>query len=271
MDIENIQKFLFKPVYIKNDDSPKQIYIIYNVESIKSRSLTPDGEISDKKTLVVDIVDVDNSIESGDVVTQSFNIEDEKKAKESIKIIDDPKIEEKLAMLNMLIGDQLNDIISRFQTCNKIFSCIRKCSEQTTKKEGNLLIDSESGHLIHLVFNTINGNTANLKNDDIKKIGKAIMDIIIEHLHIDLNDEKEVNDVLGKIEWEIIESLPKEIKAGDLKINREAIVEEIKAMQNIEMESDDDDTEEDDEYRIVDLDNEDDENLKEKEDKNESD
>lgn len=116
--------------------------------------------------------------------------------------------------------------------------------------EGNLIIGSESGSLAHIVFNTINGETAKLKEDEIEKIGQVIINTMMINSDIDLTNDQEVNDLVSEIEFKIIDSLPGSLKAGSFFIKKDVLVKEMKALKeeftSDDKNLDDDDSNEDD-------------------------
>jgi hypothetical protein len=88
--------------------------------------------------------------------------------------------------------------------------------------------------LAHIVFKTITGDkidiTKNLSPQDVATLGGVLLDIIRNHADEDMDNVNEefLKKLRAEVEYKIVESLPASLKAGDIRINMEAFVDEIK-------------------------------------------
>lgn len=204
----------------------------------------PNGKENLRNKTYIEILDVTTTISTGNPVTESIEVIDEEKLTNQFEIIDENDLEE-FTEVSKILAANISFLRQRADSITSALNAIKNVSNND--QEGNLIIGTDSGKLAHIVFNTIQGNTASLEDKEVKHIGSVIMETMMSNLEIDLENDQEVENFIGNLELKIIDSLPQTLKAGNITINKNGLLKEMKSCKDEFLNEDDEDEDEEDE------------------------
>lgn len=229
----NIGNFLFKPIIVRTELEERFI-IIFSYNSITESILDDNGEVQKNHKDVIKFLDISKTTELGGAIIDSFVISDKKKFKESTIEIPAAQCFQDIIHIASVVTEEAQQLNERLIDTRNVIAAIRKASSsmKNVHSQGNLILAGSEQPLAHIVFKTVTGNkldiTKDLSREDIGTLGEILLDIIHKYMDDDLENPELIKKLKAEIEYRIVDSLPMTLKAGDVNINLEAFVEEIK-------------------------------------------
>lgn len=245
---EKLENLLFKPIFLKEEEGESRLVIIFNLEDTIFYSVNPNGIPSKTNNITLDLIDITRTIITNYPSIDSYVISDIDKLLLAIEDIgqNSQDLINELSILYSVINTHSANIIQQLQLLGKIGACVKRSLPDFKSDEGSLIIGGETGGLAHIVFATVQGDTAKLKKSEIEKIGSVIMGEILKNLDINTSDQDEVDKFIENLEYMIIDSLPNNLTAGNIRLNKEGILLEIEKYKNSEDSEENDDEDEND-------------------------
>jgi hypothetical protein len=241
---KNIKDLLFKPL-LQVGGEEQCVVIIYAFTTITSRIINLEGEETDKKIDTLNIFNVTMTIDTGNPVTETFQIQNATEFRKQFEIIEEVEAvqEEIMAAISILVDEmqdinhQLSMLTGQLDNYNHLVSAVKYLSKESDKiNEGNLILAGSTNPLAHVVFKTISGKKDIIQNileeEDILKIGGVLMEILSDKIRENLEDQDIIRKLAAEIEYKIIDAIPDHLKAGDINIDMNAIKEEILRLKN---------------------------------------
>lgn len=227
----NIDDLLFRPIVFKDKNIDKLI-VIFSTETQSVKHVSLSGKPVSTIKQIINVVDISATIAINQTIVDSYTIQDIREFRKNISIIDSEACKDQILIANDIFTMDLQVIAEKAAQLSQAISAIKYMSGSQQTQEGNLIITDGKDGLAQIVFSTINGADINLKAEDVEKIGSIIMDVVMHNLSIDTLDGAQINKLRAEIEYKIVDSLPANIKAGDININMGPILQEIKKYQN---------------------------------------
>jgi len=249
-----LDELLFKPVLVKANDQ-ERLVIIYGCDTVIEQSLNGRGKRNKKVVENVKLLDITKSIEFSQPVMETISITNPNRFKKYASIVSSRDyIGEIVAVTSMIVAEatRLNESLTNLSSIMVTIQSITNESlapaKQEESEQGNLVLVGQTQTWAHIVFKALTGNQdleKALSPKDVETIGGAIMEIISDHIHSDLNNEDTVRALKAEIEFKILNALPDNLRIGDIHLNMDAIVEEIKRFQDHHNGKDDTEEEQD--------------------------
>jgi hypothetical protein len=224
----SLEDLLYKSIKITEED---RIIVIFACDTHVQHAISQKGKPDKQIVHVIHALDLTTSMTNSAPYIDSWVIQDVGKFKRGIEIIEKEECSEQLITLSTFLVGEMSSLSQRMQACAQALTTVRYMTGSQQHDKGNLLITSDQSGLAHIVFSTVTGDTAKLEKRDIDRIGRVIMDVILNHVSIDMDDSKQVKDLEAEIEYKIVEALPDHMKAGDIAINMKAVLFEIRKFQ----------------------------------------
>lgn len=236
-----LKDLLFKPVVLSTTTGPR-LMIIYGHDVIIEHTVGSSGELVKNRKESIKLLDVSRTVEFGHATIEVLNIEDHNKVLEKIKTIDTSECSHDILLATSMLIEEMTMLTDRLNNMSNALSAIKKISETQEESNnfdsGNLILAGSSEPLTHIVFETITGEKVNLHDvlseQDIRNIGGVLLDIVMSHVDQDLENQDFLKKLLAEIEYKLIEALPSGLKAGDININLNAVVAEIKKFRDLD-------------------------------------
>jgi len=237
----NIREILFKPIIVKTEIEERFVFI-YAYNCVIEHVLSNDGQINKNHKDIVKFIDIQKSIAMNTTIIDEMTVTDRKKFRSDIVEIPISQCFQDIIHATSVVIEETAEISQRMTEMQNILSAIKKCSSElkysVSPSHGNIVLAGSEEPLAHIVFKTITGEnvdiTKNLSQDDIILLGQVLLEIIHLHMEDDLENEDFLKKLKAEIEYKIVESLPSTLRAGDIHINLEAFVEEIKRFRDTE-------------------------------------
>ncbi len=241
-----LEDHLFKMIRVKGDQSEK-IMVIFGHESTTSTEIGNKGTPIKVQKDFLRFINITDTLNTGSVIIDYFNvdIDDFLKNVEILSPIQQMgsivaiagELEEEVAGLTGKIADCMSALMTLKALVKDVLP------QNNDENSGNIIFGGTTEPLAQIVFKTVSGAKVNipemLKPDDVVKIGMILKNIVEEHVSDDLTDEKLIKRLEAEIEFKIIDALPNNLKAGDVRINTKAIVDEITSLRNHKEDSGD--------------------------------
>jgi hypothetical protein len=235
-DKSELEELLFRPILVKMPETEEShLAIIYSCDTSIEQTLNSKGKRYKKISDTIRLLDVTRTLEFGQPVLETFKV-DIKRFKNIAQIVPAADhMNEIIAATTLILSEvnRLNEMMANFAS---IVTTIKSVTQdnmpnQEAEPEGNLILGGTKAPLAHIVFNSINGEQEwekMLSQKDIIKIAEVLKGIMEAHVSSDLQNEEELKKLRAEIEYKIIDALPDRLRAGDIHINMEAIIDEIR-------------------------------------------
>ncbi len=228
----SVEDLLYKAFFIIDGEDKRLVYIFGCDTEIQQR-LSPSGKPEKKYVSAIYILDVTKTIEEGIAIIESFIVSDPKKFRANIEIVDPDEHMEQLALAHTILHSEMAGLANRIQSYGQALITLKHIAGNSPKNKGrgNLVLGTEGSPLASIFYNTVTGDVARLEREEVEQVGGVIMQVIMSHLSTDLDDAEELRRLKAEIEYKLVDSLPNHIKAGNVHINMESIVDEIRKYQ----------------------------------------
>lgn len=226
----------FKPVVIKTDVEEK-FGIIYSYNSVSEHNLDDEGNVIKTHKDIVKFLDIARTMALGSAVVDSVIVDNRRKFVTSLTEVPISQCFQDIINSTSVVLEEVTELNERLNEMRNVLSAIKKSASvlrATNASQGNIVLAGTNEPLAHIVFKTISGDkidiTKNLSSDDITNLGGVLIEIIRGHINDDIDNPTEdfLKKLRAEVEYRIVESLPVGLKAGDIHINIEAFVDEIK-------------------------------------------
>jgi hypothetical protein len=244
-----LDELLYKLLLIKTQEGEKLV-LIYHRNIVIDESINEKGKVSKKTKQIIDALDITETLDLGQTVLETIEVTNISQFKETIKIVSAKNYVTEMMALVTLILSEIQTINQTNLELGSIIAVVKLLLqprdeelevgepeevEKPEDHEGNLILGGTTEPLAHIVFKAITGNGKQLEKmmtrPDIERIGSVLKEIILNHIHSDLEDVEKIKRLKAEIEFKIVDALPHDIKAGDINLNMDAIMEEIKRFQ----------------------------------------
>ncbi len=215
-----------------SDGDEKHIIFIYGYEYVNSYGISLQGKKEKVCSDILYIVNVSKTLDFGETNFYSIPVENIDKLLPLLEEIPPDEIREEMSDILQILNGEITYLSNRFNALSKITSSFNYSVNNGDNKQANLVIGNGEEGIAHIVLNTLNDTSIKLGEDDIEKVGNALMDIIIQNNGINVENKDETEQLRKDIEFKIIESLPVDLRTGDINININCILQEIKRYQD---------------------------------------
>ncbi len=248
MTKNTIAHLLFKPLILTDDNENMHLTIIFAIDEKQTISLSATGKKSINKTTIAKVLDISSSIDLNKIIAREVAVQNEKEfchQFEQINKNEIPKYAEELSAISYILMDQIASLSKELEFCGQIFNSMNLISNDNKimGSEGEILLTNNYDGLVSILFKTADGDTAKLKESDIKRLSSVVRDIVHDWIDKNLDAESEVKRLESEIKYKLIDALPAGLTAGNMQINTEVIIDEIKKNQSSSPEVDDEDSE----------------------------
>lgn len=237
----SITDLLYKPLRFINEGEDNLI-IIYSLDVHSTNTLSAKGIPQTTNTTTIYILDLLKTIATCSPVLDSWVIADQKKFVKNVSVVKFDDEQDNVLVSSSIIISDLNNILAKVQEYNKALTALKAISGafEKNKDNGKLIIAQQETGFAHIVYKTMTGDIAKLSEKEVDKIGNVIMDVILAHIDINLDDTEQVNKIKAEMEYKIIEAMPSVMQTNAIHINMEAVINEIRKFQNGNNDSNDD-------------------------------
>jgi hypothetical protein len=230
MSKNSIDDLLFKPLVLTEQEGEKLI-VIYSYDHELSKCLNIKGKTVTNTVINVQIYDITASMLMDEPILTVNQVTDIKKFREAVQEADPKAYAEELAFATNMLMSEMNSMSIRLQALAKAFTTLRFVDNSVGSNRNNLIENSESDNVFQIDLNAITGNKTELGVDDATRATNLIYDIIMHNLSTDTNDEAHIRKLKAEIEYKLIETLPNTLKAGELNIDMQPILDQIRLFQ----------------------------------------
>lgn len=237
---KNIDDILFKPLLLTIDKQEPHLVVFVASKDILEKKINEKGEVTETKMILVNILDITISVESGMPDIQTYTVDPEK-IKESVQVVDKEHYQEELGMMSELLQQIVTQYSNDLQEFVKAGFAIAKNLQKDDGKE-IVFQGNKQQDFIKVKFNL---NNEKITKEDIQKVIGVIQQTIAKNIDIDVSDKSKVSDLKDQLEYAIIEILPSTMTIGDIAIQEKDIIEIIgfiKENQNNEDNENDEDS-----------------------------
>lgn len=230
-----IDELLFKPIMYNTGDHEKFI-LIYDCETKISQIVSPSLKKTKRTTEVLRVIDIKSTLETNRITTETCVVSSLKKFKANVKAVPvDTCVDEIVRVTALLLGE-MTVYSQKLSELSNILSSIRSCTKtEATIDGGNIVLAGTEEPLAHIVFQTVSGQKEAIEKvltqKEVQRMGEVLGSIIMSNLDLDLDDEERVRKLKAEIEFKVIDSLPNNLKAGDVSIDINAVLGEIRGFQ----------------------------------------
>lgn len=233
MSKPEIDSLLFKPFAIKDESGQEKLFIFIGGDETLNKTLSDKGKLTKKNIYILYLFDITDTINSGEAVINNWQISDWNKFKSNLREVPFRECGDLLVMSSNIIVDEINNLTKRASDLNQAITVVRHIAKKAGNGDdiGTIVINGSENNLTQIVFKTITGDSVDLKKDDVDKIGEVIMEIVMDHAEDNLDDPEQLKKIRSEIEYKVVEALPDYTQAKNIKINMDAIIEEIKKMK----------------------------------------
>lgn len=243
--LEKLKNITFKPLISRINDI-EHLVMIFGVDVINSQSINSAGNEQQDSQLSIQVWYVSETLRIGMPITEIITISDVDRLIKDVEEIDPEEVEEDLLAGCEILIMHMAEISREMMRLSKAISAAKLSRvSMGQNSKGQLVIQGTDVGLSQICFSTINGKELNLNKDEVEKVGSVIGSVIMEHIHDDLteNIDNFKKKLKAEVEYKILEALPPRIKANDININVDAVLEEINKIQNSNEDLDDEDEE----------------------------
>lgn len=233
-----MQEFLYKPVYIKSLDAE---ILIFAIENNCQSFVGIDGKVTKENCLIIRYIDINKTLQLGNPIVDSINLINPEVFFKDSEVIDTEEYLPLLMEVSSVLVKEISDLTNVIKSYTQVLTAMRahasssgKVNLSNLQDKSALIIQGTNAGLAHIVFKTITGNTALLKPEDIDKVGKTIGEIVNKNANTDKNfsEQENLKKLKDELEYKIIDSLPIQMRAQDVGINMDAVIEEIERIRN---------------------------------------
>lgn len=257
-DKSPLEDLFFKPVIVRANDE-ERLVIIYGCDTVIEQGLNSRGKRSKKIVENIKLIDVTRSLEFSQPVMEVISITNANRFKKHATVVDAKDyIADIVEVTSMIVGEanrlnqsimNLTSVLTTIQSITVSPEPVQVEEQPSGDEQGNLVLVGQNQPWAHIVFKALDGKKdleKALTQKDVETMGGAIMEIISDHIHSDLNNEETVRALKAEIEFKLLNALPDNLRIGDIHLNMDAIIEEIKRFQD-HHNGNDSDKEEDEE------------------------
>lgn len=234
-----LDKYLSKPIMISTDLGEKPV-LIFNYSLINEHIVDSTGKINKRNKDQIKYLDIFSSMEIGFPVLDSFIIEDKKKFEEHVTEMLPQQYLSPVLATTGLVTEEYKNLTDKLGDITNLLNAMKKCVEvaQEGNDQGSLTLFGSKEPLSRIVFETITGEKIkdSLTQQDINRIGSILIDVIQSYIESDLKNPENIKKLRAEIEYKIVDALPDNLKAGDVIINLDAILQEIENFRGIDPE-----------------------------------
>ncbi len=228
----SVEDLLYKPLLFSTSEGSR-LALIYGCDTEIQQRLSVKGKPDKSSTDTVHILDITKTIEQGFPIVEACNISNAQEFRSGLEVVDADDYMDQMIIVHTILQAEMSEIASRMQDCGQAIICLKHVASSTNKNKskGSLTLGTETSPLASIFYSTVTGDVAGLEQKEIEKVGGVIMQIIMNNLSTDTEDAEKIKKLKAEIEYKLVDSLPDHMKAGDVHINMESILEEIRKYQ----------------------------------------
>ncbi len=249
---KQLEQFIFKPLLV-SDGEDQRLVICFGSNTDTEQSISPSGKKIEKSFTTLNFLDISSTNNLEEVVMEECTVTNIKHLKQNVEVLDIQDVMSETMNAAGIVIREIEFLHHRIEELGKMLTAVKfVCNNgQKTKQivdkteeqeeDGNIIFAGSEATLAHVVFRSLSGIKGELSPQDVDKIGTIIMQIMRDHSEDDLDNKENLKKFKAEIEYKIVDALPSTFTAGDIKINIDAIVKEIKDSHNDDDEEDGED------------------------------
>lgn len=237
---KELENLFFKPLRLKTElvdggEFDEIIIIIYGHTTQTSTVISPTtGKQQTTNIVTFNMLNVTETIINGYPIIETRQVADASKILESLEIIEnDNDIHEEVYEVIQVLSTAMQELMGQLANLSNAMASLKCIMSDDKDIKNQLLVNGDEAGLAYIAFNAIGKSTSTLSPKEVEKIGSVIMEIIASHVGSEIESETFANKLKAEVEYKIIEAMPAKMKAGDIQINVNAIIDEIKRFREL--------------------------------------